>query len=176
MVPPIKKPGDDLKQLSLLRSDPRIAAMVEDCLVLRLPQRTIVSRLMQNGIDEDRAKKFIRAVLRQWERQHSRGSNTRKAHMRATLEGVFTQAMANKKFQAATQVLRELIRLDGLAEPDRLRVDVSTMTIETAVLHIEESHGLIALARQRGVIEATASTVPPPVDEGSSGNGGGETH
>lgn len=175
---PPKKPltPETLKQLALLRSDPRVAQMVEDGLVLRLPQRKILQKLEEKyGITESIGRRFVRSVLKQWEKQQAKVSSTRKAHMRATLEAFYAQCMADRKYLAAFQALRELIRLDGLAEPERLKVDVSSMSVEMAVSYIEDAHDVIALAKSRGVIETTAT--PVPIAEPDNGSdGGGETH
>lgn len=168
--------ASELRQVALLRSDPRITEVVENMLVLRMTPGTIIAKLHKDfQIDPAMAQQFISSVLRQWSKTQEKNRKTRKAHMRATLDAFYTKALSQGKLSAAVQALRELIRLDGLAEPEELRIDVKAMEVDDAIAYIEQAHELVSLAKNRGIIEATATEVTPS-DMGSGGSDGGDTH
>lgn len=118
---------------------------------------------------------YITAVRQRWADESKAGRSSRRNEMRERYNLVYQRAMNQKitvrvggqliekskpDYHAAVSALRELCRLDGLNAAEKVQVEVKSMSIKDALEEIAETNELLALAKERNVIDDPGEEEP----------------
>ena len=136
------------------------------------------------GIGARQAERYVSAAREEIRKGNDTDRTMRRDALRTILEGVVEDAIANGDGRTAVSGLRELVGLDGVAEPERVVVD-STHTIglsldptmlraqirQAMLEHPDYISGLLTEGELEAVEIKPASALPRPSNGHNGSNG-----
>lgn len=126
---------------------------VEGLLASGLSRPRVVAELAKRwDLKERQVWNYVKAVEDRWAKEARKTRPAARNLLRARFEEIATRAMSARKFHAALAATREIGKLDGLYAPDRVLVDIKSMSVKDAIEELNETTELLALARARGLI------------------------
>jgi len=134
------------------------------------------------GIGARQAERYVSAAREEIRKGNDTNRAARRDALRTILEGVVEDAIKNGDGRTAVSGLRELVGLDGVAEPERIQVD-STHTIglnfdpavlreqirQAALEQPEYVRGLLGEGELEAIEIKPATTVKPNGHNGTNG-------